>query len=227
MKRKAKDTIYEQLARTTKALSNPKRIEILDLLSQCEKTVENIADQTNLGIKNASAQLKELKSALLVDSRREGKYSYYRLTNNSVADFLLGLRTFGETRFAEIQKITSEAFEDAASMESLDRKQLLAQAKKDEIILLDVRPADEYAQSHLPFAVSVPISRFQKELKNLPKSKKIVVYCRGPYCFFAHEAIEILRKRGYKASRLKDSVHEWSSHGFPVETLLEAQSERT
>jgi rhodanese-related sulfurtransferase/predicted transcriptional regulator len=218
MKRQIKDALYEQFARSTKALSSPKRIEILDLLCQSEKTVETIAGQANLGIKNASAQLKELKSALLVESRRDGKYVYYRISNNSVADFLLGLRTFSEKQFAEIQKIASEAFKDTASMEPVNRKQLLAQAKKGEVILLDVRPADEYAQSHLPFAVSVPISELKKAIQNLPKDKEIVAYCRGPYCFFANEAVELLKKQGFKASRLKDSVHEWASHGFPVET---------
>lgn len=218
MKRKFKNALYEQFSRTTKALSSPKRIEILDLLSQSEKTVESISEQANLGLKNASAQLKELKSALLVDSRRDGKYVYYRISNNAVADFLLGLRTFSEAHFAEVQKITSEVFEDYNSIEPLNRKQLLAQVRKGDVILLDVRPSDEYAQSHLPFAISIPISELQKELKNLPKNKEIVAYCRGPYCFFAKEAVELLKKRGYKASRLKDSVHEWETHGLPIET---------
>lgn len=218
MKRQIKDALYEQFARSTKALSSPKRIEILDLLCQGEKTVEAIAEQANLGIKNASAQLKELKSALLVETRRNGKYVYYRISNNSVADFLLGLRTFSEKQFSEIQKIASASFNDIASMEPVNRKQLLAQAKKGEVILLDVRPSDEYAQSHLPFAVSIPISELKKELRNLPKDKEIVAYCRGPYCFFANEAVELLKQQGFKASRLKDSVHEWASHGLPIES---------
>lgn len=221
MKRQIKDALYEQFSRTTKALSSPKRIEILDLLSQGEKTVEMVADQVSLGMKNASAQLKELKSALLVDSRRDGKYIYYRLASNSVAELLLRLRTFSEGHFAEIQKIASEAFEDVDSMEPVNRKQLLAQAKKGEVVILDVRPSDEYTHLHLPYAVSVPISDLHKELKNLPKKKKIVAYCRGPYCFFAKEAIELLKKKGFKASRLKDSVYEWASHGLPIETQRE------
>ncbi len=221
MKRQTKDALYEQLARTTKALSSPKRIEILDLLSQGEKTVETIAEQGDLRIKNASAQLKELKSALLVDSRRNGKYIYYRIANNLVADLLLGLRTFSESHFAEIQKIARDTFEDADSVEPVNRKQLLAQAKRGEVILLDVRPSDEFAYSHLPFAVSIPISNLQKELKNLPKNKEIVAYCRGPYCFFAREAVELLKKRGFKASSLKDSIHEWASHGLPIESPKE------
>ena len=107
-------------------------------------------------------------------------------------------------------------------MEPVNRKQLLAQVKKGDVILLDVRPSDEYAKAHLPFAVSVPISELQKELKNLPKNKEIVAYCRGPYCFFAKEAVELLRKKGFRASRLKDGIHEWASHGLPVENQQEA-----
>ena len=217
MKRQVKDALYEQFARSTKSLSSPKRIEILDLLCQGEKTVASIADQANLGIKNASAQLKELKSALLVETRRDGKYVFYRISNSSVADFLLGLRVFSEKQFSEIQKIASASFDDIASMEPVNRKQLLAQAKKGEVILLDVRPSDEYAQSHLPFAISVPISELKKKFQNLPQDKAIVAYCRGPYCFFASEAVELLKKQGFKASRLKDSVHEWASHGLPIE----------
>ncbi|OYZ23520.1 MAG: ArsR family transcriptional regulator [Bdellovibrio sp. 28-41-41] len=222
VKRQIKDALYEQFARTTKALSSPKRIEILELLSQGEKTVETIAEQANLGIKNASAQVKELKSALMVDSRRDGKYVYYRVASSYVADLLLGLRTFGEKNFAEIQKIASEAFEDSDSLEPINRKQLLGQAKKGEIILLDVRPSEEFQHSHLPFAISVPISELQKELRNLPKDKEIVAYCRGPYCFFAKEAVEMLKKKGFRASRLRDSVHEWASHGLPVESQQKA-----
>jgi rhodanese-related sulfurtransferase len=219
MKRQIKDALYEQFARTTKALSSPKRIEILELLSQSEKTVETIAAQANLGVKNASAQLKELKAALLVDSRRDGKYVFYKISSSSVTNFLLGLRIFSENHFAEIQRITAESFDDSNSMTSLNRKQLLAQAKKGDVILLDVRPADEYAEAHLPYAVSIPISDLQKELRQLPKNKEIVAYCRGPYCFFANEAVELLKKRGFKASRLKDSVHEWVSHGLPIENM--------
>jgi len=218
MKRQTKDALYEQFSRATKALSSPKRIEILELLGQSEKTVETIADQAHLGLKNASAQLKELRSALLVDSRRDGKYVYYRIANAAVASFLLGIRTFGETHFAEIQKIAADAFDESESMEPINRKHLLARARKGDVILLDVRPRDEYDHAHLPFAVSVPVSDLRNELKNLPKNKEIVAYCRGPYCFFAKEAVELLKKNGFKASRLKDSVHEWASNGLPVET---------
>ncbi|MGZ3773417.1 MAG: ArsR/SmtB family transcription factor [Pseudobdellovibrionaceae bacterium] len=216
MSRRIKDALYDQFSRTAKALANPKRIEILDLLSQSEKTVEALADQAGLEIKNTSAQLKELKSALLVSSRREGKYVYYGIANKAVSDFLAELRTFSATQFVEIQKITRESCDDADAMTPTSRKQLLARAKKGDVILLDVRPSDEYDHAHLPYAVSIPISNLHKELKNLPKEKEIIAYCRGPYCFFANEALEILRRKGFKAIRLKDSVRDWEASGLPV-----------
>lgn len=209
MSRKIKNALYEQFSRTTKALSNPKRIEIIDLLSQGEKTVETIAEQTDLGIKNTSAQLKELKSASLVDSRKDGKYVYYFIADDEVIALWQNLRTFSEHRFSEIQKIAKEAFQNTDELEDVNRKTLLARIRKGEVILLDVRPVDEYEAGHIPFAISIPSSEIAKRLKEIPKDKEIVAYCRGPYCFMAKTAVDILRKKGFKASRLKDSVHDW------------------
>lgn len=218
MKRKVKDLIYDQFSRCPKALSNPKRLEILDLLTQGEKTVETIAEQADLGVKNASAQLKELRSALLVSSRRDGKNIYYSIANEGIKTFLLQLRRFNEFHFSEVQKIASDYLGEEVNLKSTSRKQLLAKAKKGDVILLDVRPPDEYAYGHLPYAVSVPISNLSKELKRLPKDKEIVAYCRGPYCFFATEAVELLRKKGYKVSRLSDSLMDWAAEGLPIES---------
>lgn len=217
MKRQIKDAIYGHLATLTKALSNPKRLEIIDLLCQGEKTVEAISEQANLGLKNASAQLKELKAARLVDSRRVGKYVYYRVADTSVAQFWIKLRSFGHDRITEIQKITEEALAGPEALEQMSRKQLLAKAKRGEITLIDVRPSDEYDAGHLPFAISVPSEDLPKHLKSFSKKKEIVAYCRGPYCFFAKEAVETLRERGFKALNLKDSVLDWGEHGLPIE----------
>jgi len=219
MKRRIKNAIYEHLATLTKALSNPKRIEIIDLLCQGEKTVEAISEQAAMGLKNASAQLKELKSVRLVESRKEGKYVYYRISDPSVAQFWIRFRTFGHDRISEIQKITEDAFSGPEVLEQMSRKTLLAKAKRGDVILIDVRPADEYQSGHIPFAISIPMSEFSKQLKLLPKKKEIVAYCRGPYCFFAKEAVETLRKHGFKAFNLKDSVLDWSEHGLPLERL--------
>ena len=216
MKRQIKDAIYGHLAALTKALSSAKRIEIIDLLCQGEKTVEAVSKQAALGLKNASAQLKELKSARLVESRKDGKYVYYRIADPSVARFWIRLRNFGQNHISEIQKITEDSFSGPEALEQMTRKTLLAKAKRGDLVLIDVRPRDEFESGHLPFAISIPASEVSKHLRLLPKKKEIVAYCRGPYCFFAQEAVETLRKHGFKALNLKDSVHDWSGHGLPV-----------
>ena len=214
--RQIKDAIYGQLASLTKALASPKRLEIIDLLCQGEKTVEAIADGAHLGIKNASAQLKELRSARLVEARRQGKNVFYRIADPSIAHFWTRFRTFGHEQLHEIQEIARDAFESPEALEKMNRKSLLARAKRGDVVLLDVRPSDEFDSGHLPYAISVPMSELPKHLKSLPKKNDIVAYCRGPYCFFAKEAVEALRKHGFKAYNLKDSVVDWAEHGMPV-----------
>jgi rhodanese-related sulfurtransferase len=216
MKRQIKNAIYAQLARSTKALCHPKRIEILDLLSQGEKTVEVIAKQTDLGLKNTSAQLKELKSALLIESRKDGKYVYYQLANRETNEFLFYLRKFSERQFSELQKIASKSFSSSEDVEALDQKQLFSKVKRGEVVLLDVRPTDEFQYAHLPFACSIPLNELSQQLKTLPKKKKIIVYCRGPYCFYAKDAVELLKKNGFIATHLRDGINDWESEGLPV-----------
>ena len=217
MNRKIKDSIYGQLAIITKALSSPKRLEVVELLSQGEKSVETIAEQADLGIKNASAQLKELKSANLVSSRREGKFVYYRLANGSITDLWRHLNNFAQGHLGELQKILAESLSSPETLEQVNRKELFQRVKRKEIILIDVRPLGEYEAAHLPFAVSIPASELSKHLRLLPKNKGIVAYCRGSYCFLAKEVVEVLRRKGFKASRLQDSVHDWESFGLPLE----------
>lgn len=220
MKRQVKDSVYSSIAVITKALSSPKRIEILELLSQGEKTVEDISEQAELGVKNASAQLKELKSARLLESRKDGKYVYYFLANKAVSRFLIHLREFSEDTSVELQKITKEAFSSPNDMNSVDRKSLLSKAKKGDVVIIDVRPNDEFKMGHLPFAKSVPISELKKIMKQFSKDTDIVAYCRGPYCFLAKEAVEILRAKGFKALRLQDSVNDWELQGFLIEKSM-------
>jgi DNA-binding transcriptional ArsR family regulator len=217
MNREIKDAIYSQLSIITKALSSPKRLEIIELLSQGEKSVEAIAEQAGLGIKNSSAQLKELKSAGLVNSRRDGKFVYYRLADDSITDLWRHLSQFAQGHLGELQKIMVESLSAPEALEQISRKELLLRAKRKEIILIDVRPNDEYEAAHLPFAMSIPASDITKHLRSLPKNKEIVAYCRGPYCFLAKEAVEVLSRKGFKARRLQDSVHDWKSYGLSLE----------
>ena len=217
MKREAKDAVYSQITIITKALSSPKRLEIIELLCQGEKSVETISEQAMLGMKNASAQLKELKLANLVISRREGKFVFYRLANSAVPDLWRHLNSFAQENLGELQKIMVKSFSSPEALEHVNRKELLLKARRKEIILIDVRPSDEYETAHIAYALSVPANELSKYLKTFPKDKEIVAYCRGHYCFLAIEAVEALRRKGFKASRLQDSVHDWESHGLPLE----------
>lgn len=220
MSRKVKDSVYLNIATITKALSSPKRIEVLELLSQGEKAVEQIAEQAELGLKNASAQLKELKSARLIESRRDGKNVFYFIANTKVKKFLVEMRLFAEATSVELQKITQEVFSSPHDLTLADRKFLLSRAKKGEVVIIDVRPLDEFESAHLPYARSVPLSELKTAMKDFDKSKEVVAYCRGPYCFFAKEAVEFLRGKGFKAKRLTYSMTEWELQGLPVERSL-------
>jgi rhodanese-related sulfurtransferase/DNA-binding transcriptional ArsR family regulator len=211
-----KDQIYEQFARIGKAVASPHRLEILDLLCQGEKTVEEIAAHSRLDIKNASAHLKVLRSARLLESRRNGKNVFYRLADPAVSAFWLSLRSLAARRLTEIREAVDAYFERAPDMQPLDRKTLLTKARRGDVVVLDVRPADEFATGHLPYARSLPLAELKHELSTLPRRKEIVAYCRGPYCVLSYEAVEFLRRRGFRATRLDDGVPEWESAGFPV-----------
>jgi len=211
-----KDNIYEQFARVGKAVASPRRLEILDLLCQGEKTVEEVAAYSRLDIKNASAHLKVLRSARLLDSRRDGKNVLYRLADPAVGRFWLSLRSLAERRLTEIRHAVEDYFTKAPDMEPLDRKTLLTKARRGDVIVLDVRPKDEFATGHLPYAHSLPLAELKHKLATLPRRKEIVAYCRGPYCVLSHEAVELLRRRGFHATRLDDGVLEWAAAGMPV-----------
>jgi rhodanese-related sulfurtransferase len=226
-KRAFKDALYQQFARIGAAVSSPKRLEILDLLCQGEKSVEVLAEQAALTIGNASAHLKALKSARLVDTRREGQFIFYRVADPAVCEFWLALRALGEKRLAEVRDVAREYFTDRDQLSPLDKRQLLARARKGDVILVDVRPEDEYRAGHLPFARSIPADELERKLSTLPKGREVVAYCRGPYCVWAYEAVSLLRRRGYRASRFEDGVAEWRSAGLPVEQEGAQPAEKT
>lgn len=212
-----KDTLYEYFARIGKATSSPKRLELLDLLCQGEKTVEEVARQAQLDVKNASAHLKVLHSARLVESRRVGKYVYYGIADDMVAQYWLSTRSMAERHFAEVERVAKAFFHERETMVTLDHQSLLRKARKGDVIVLDVRPRSEYDQGHIPHARSVPLAELEHRLSTLPRNKQIIAYCRGPYCVLSLEALDILRKRGFKAFRLSDGVLEWQTAGLPVE----------
>ena len=215
--RKFKSAVYEQLARVGKAVSNPARLELLDLLSQGPRTVEALAREANLGVANASQHLKALRSARLVEAEKSGLYVTYQLADQQVSDFLRGLRILAEARLAEIHEITGAFFKDRRAMEPVDRDALLAKVRAGAVTVLDVRPVEEYQAGHLPGALSVPLKDLEQRLSELPRNRAVVAYCRGPYCVLAVEAVEKLRAFGFRAFRMEYGVADWRALGLPIE----------
>ncbi|CAN7720561.1 metalloregulator ArsR/SmtB family transcription factor [Variovorax sp. LjRoot290] len=215
--RELKDHLYEQVARLGKALSSPKRLELIELLCQSEKAVETLAAQAQISVKLASAHLKELRQAKLVETRKDGKYVQYRLAAPSVADLWVALRSEAEARLVELQAALAALIEHRGDLEGVDRRDILKRAKTGEVVVLDVRPAEEFASGHLPHARSLPLNELRKKLAELPKGTPVVAYCRGPFCLMARDAVELLRDKGYNAFQLSDGIAEWRARGLPVE----------
>jgi rhodanese-related sulfurtransferase len=218
MHREFKDRLFEQFARIGKALASPKRLEILDLLAQGERTVEEIARETAMPLANASQHLQVLKGARMVESRREGLYAYYRLADEAVFRTWQAVRALGETRLAEIERVVETFLEDRDVLEAVGAAALVERLSDGNVVVLDVRPEEEYRAGHIPGALSVPVDALEAALQALPKDKEIVAYCRGPYCVFSDEAVTLLRSRGYQARRLAEGLPDWRAKGLPVET---------
>jgi len=216
--RSIKNHLYEQVARIGKAMASPKRLELIELLCQGEKTVEVLAAQAEISVKLASAHLKELRLARLVETRKDGKYVLYRLASHSVANLWVNLRAEAEERLVELQLALASIVAHGDDLESLDRDSILRKAQAGEVLVLDVRPLDEYASAHLPHARSLPLDELKQRLAELPKDTPVVAYCRGPFCLMAKDAVELLQKKGYRAFHLTDGVAEWRAHGLPLET---------
>ncbi|MBT9596918.1 MAG: ArsR family transcriptional regulator [Vitreoscilla sp.] len=220
--RETKNFLYEQVARIGKAVASPKRLELVELLCQGEKTVEMLAEQAEVSVKLASAHLKELRLARLVDTRKDGKYVLYRLASTSVADLWVHLRSEAEERLVELQVALAELVAHGDELEGLDHRAILKRAAAGEVLVLDVRPADEFAAAHLPHARSLPVDELKRRLAELPKDTPVVAYCRGPFCLMAKDAVDLLRRHGFSAFHLTDGVAEWRALGLPIETLTEA-----
>jgi rhodanese-related sulfurtransferase len=211
-----KDSLYAQFARVGHAVSTPKRLELLDLLSQGEKTVEQLADQSTTPLKNTSAHLRVLRQARLVETRRDGQRIWYRLADEDVAGFLMALETLGRQRYAEVREVVDSYLDSRDSMEPIPTEELRRRMAAGAVTLIDVRPPDEFAAGHIPGALSLPVSQLADRLREIPKRKEVVAYCRGPYCVMAMTAVELLRRRGYRARRSIESIPEWRSRGYPV-----------
>jgi rhodanese-related sulfurtransferase len=210
--------LYQQLARLGKAVSNPNRLELLDLLTQGPCSVETLARKAGLTVGNASQHLGVLRNARLVEADKEGLFVTYRLAGPEVAGLFLGIRSVGEQRLAEIDQIIRQFRSSPEPLEAVNRDALLERVRTGKSTVLDVRPEDEYRAGHIPGALSVPLERLEACLEKLPRGREIVAYCRGPYCVLAVEAVEILRSHGFQATRLDDGVLEWGARGYDIAT---------
>jgi rhodanese-related sulfurtransferase len=215
--RAAKTALFDEFARAAKALASGRRIELLDVLANGERTVEALAGEAGLTVANTSQHLQILRQAGLVSSRREGTSIHYRLAAPEVFELWRTLRTLAASRLAEVERLAAAYLGSRDELQPVSREELTRRLQDgDDLVVLDVRPAAEYAAGHLPGAVSIPVGELRRRLAELPGDREIVAYCRGPYCAFAHEAVGLLREEGFAARRLEDGLPEWQAAGLAV-----------
>lgn len=218
VKREFKDQLYEQFARIGKCLSNGRRLEILELLAQGPRTVEDLAGETNLSVANASQHLQVLRRCNLVSVTRNGLYATYKLANEDVLDICISLRRLAEKHLSDVHRLVEIYLSSRQNLEPISCQELLRKLKEKNVFLLDVRPDKEYGAGHISGARSIPVNELKARLKEIPRKREIVAYCRGPYCVFADEAVSVLTSRGYRAMRLIEGFPEWKAQRLPVET---------
>lgn len=211
-----KDQLYAQFATIGQALANAHRLELLDLLAQGERSVEELAEEAALSVANASAHLQVLRRARLVETDKRGVRVYYQLADPLVYDLWRTLRNAASARLAEIDRLVAAHMLDRESLDAIDNEELQRRLSCGDAVVLDVRPLVEFEHGHIPGAHSIPIDQLDKQLGNLPRDRTIIAYCRGPYCVYADEAVAVLRRHGFDALRLDDGLPEWRAAGYPV-----------
>ena len=214
--REFKDPLYAQFARIGHAVASPKRIELLDLLTQGEKSVEQLAEQSSAPLKNTSAHLRVLRQARLVETRREGTYVYYRLAGEDVLRFLRDLQALARSRLAEVERVATLYIDSRDELEPVTLAELRRRLREGDVTVIDVRPEEEFRAGHVPGALSIPVAQLKRRLAEIPKKREVVAYCRGPYCVYSVEAVGILRKHGYRARRAAEGLPDWRASGLPV-----------
>ena len=216
--RAAKQALFDEFARVAKALASGRRAEVVDLLANGERSVESIASEIEMSLANASQHLQVLRRAGLVSSRRQGTSIFYRLASSDVVRLWRSLQGVASDRVAEVERLARAYTGDLNGVELLTKEELVKRiSRKDDLLVLDVRPQEEYAASHVPGALSIPVAELKRRLKELPKNKEIVAYCRGPFCAFAPEAARYLDKKGFRTSILDTGLPDWEAAGLPVE----------
>ena len=220
--RARKTAMYEQFARVGKALANPARLELLDLLAQGERSVEELARAADMKVSNTSAQLRALAAAGLVGTRRDGVRVCYRLAGEEVAAFAGRVQEFAASRLAEAERAARGYLGDVAALEPVARDELFRRLRDEEVLVLDVRPAAEYAAGHIPGAVNVPHDQLAARLAEIPADADIIAYCRGRYCVFAPDAVRLLRAHGFSARPLAGGLPDWRMDGLPVTAAVAA-----
>jgi ArsR family transcriptional regulator len=213
----AKESLLNAFASVAKAAAHPKRFAILEQLSQGERTVEGLAERTGLGIANASQHLQSMRRAGLLAARRDGKFTLYRLADDSVLDLVHAINQVAARHTAEVKSVVSGYFRERDAMQPVSRAELRKRIRDGLVTVLDVRPADEYASGHIPGAMNIPVSELKRRLAELPRKQEVVAYCRGSYCVMAYEAVALLRASGFKSRRLEDGMPEWRTAGLAVE----------
>ena len=216
-KRTYKDTIYYHLSQMVKAIANPHRLEILELLAQGRFSVEQIASETNLSVANASQHLQVMKRVQLIESRKEGVTVYYQLSDEKVYQAWKALRDLGMDKIAEIERIMQNFREANQGVEVMSCAELYEKMKNDEARVIDVRPEIEFRHGHIANAESIPVDELKVRVRELSEDREIVVYCRGPFCVYADQAVDLLKNKGYDSKRLDEGFPEWTLKGLPVE----------
>jgi rhodanese-related sulfurtransferase len=211
-----KDAIYEQFARIGKAVSSPKRLELLDLLCQGPRSVEVLAKESGLTVANASQHLQVLRTSRLVETEKEGLFVIYRLADQAVCEFFRAMRVLAESRLAEVEQIKRQFLEGREGMAPVDREELLALVRQGAVTVLDVRPVEEFKAGHLAGALSIPLGELKLRLSDLPRDQEIAAYCRGPYCVLSVEAVEMLRAEGFQAIRIEEGIQDFRAMGFSI-----------
>lgn len=212
-----KRAVFAQFALVAKAIAHPHRLELLEQLAQGERSVDVLAERVRISSANASQHLQHMRNAGLITARREGKFVFYRLADDTVLELLGSIRQIAERNLAEVDRVVRGYFDSRDAMEPVSRLELLDRVKAGLVTVLDVRPEDEFALGHVPGAINIPFGQLEKRLADIAPDQTIVAYCRGPYCVLSYEAVALLRARGFDARRLEDGLPEWRAAGLPVE----------